>query len=148
MTVNEIVPGLYVGSKPPPGRYAGIDTIVLAAIEYQPPAVLFPETQVVHVPLNDDPTQPMREDEIALATKAAARVACLLRAGRRVLVTCAMGLNRSALIAALAMHEVHRMSADEIIGRLRRARGSWALSNPNFERLIRDVIHAASWPPP
>lgn len=147
MTVNEIVPGLYVGSKPPPGRYAGIDTIVLAAVEYQPPAALFPDTRVVHVPLNDDPTRPLHVDEIALATKAAARVACLLRAGRRALVTCAMGLNRSALIAALAMHEVHGMGANEIIGRLRRARGSWALSNPNFERLIRDVIHAAGCPP-
>jgi hypothetical protein len=61
MTVNEIVPGLYVGSKPPSGRYAGIDTIVLAAVEYQPPAALFPDTRVVHVPLNDDPKRPPDE---------------------------------------------------------------------------------------
>jgi len=32
------------------------------------------------------------------------------------------------------------MGADEIITRLRRARGRWALSNPNFEKLLRVVI--------
>lgn len=138
--VSEIVPGLFVGSKPPPGRHEGVDTIVLAAIEYQPPAEMFPGAEVIHVPLDDAPSRPMREDEIADATKAAERVARRLRAGRRVLVTCAMGLNRSALVAALAMHEVYGMSADEIITRLRRARGAWALSNPNFEKLLRVVI--------
>jgi hypothetical protein len=30
--------------------------------------------------------------------------------------------------------------ADEIVARLRRARGRWALSNPNFEKLLRVVI--------
>lgn len=140
MTTSEIIPGLYVGSKPSPGQHAGIDALVLAAREYQPPAFLFPGMPVIYAPLDDDSTRPMRADEIVLATKAALRVAHLLREGHHVLVTCAMGLNRSALIAALAMHEVHGMGADEIISRLRRARGSWALSNPNFEKLLRAVI--------
>jgi protein-tyrosine phosphatase len=137
---SEILPGLFVGSKPAPGRHIGVDVIVLAAEEYQPPANLFPGTEVIYAPLDDAPSRMMREDEIATATKAASRVARRLRAGRRVLVTCAMGLNRSALIAAIAMHEIYGMPADEIITRLRRARGSWALSNPNFERLLRVVI--------
>lgn len=138
--VSEVVPGLFVGSKPPPGRHEGVDVIVLAAMEYQPPAEMFPGAEVIHVPLDDAPGRTMREDEIAAATSTAARVARRLRADRRVLVTCAMGLNRSALIAALAMHEIHGMSADEIVARLRQARGSWALSNPNFEKLLRVVI--------
>ena len=137
--VSEVVRGLYVGSKPPPGRH-GMDVIVLAAAEYQPPAHLFPGTEVIHAPLDDDPRRAMRDDEIATATKAAVRVAKLLRSGRRVLSTCQMGLNRSSLIAALAMHEVYGMTADEIVGKLRRARGQWALSNPNFEKLLRVVI--------
>jgi protein-tyrosine phosphatase len=136
---SEIVPGLFVGSKPSPGR-ACVDVIVLAAQEYQPPADLFPGAEVIHAPLDDDPKRPLREDEIAIATKAGSRVARRLRAGRRVLVSCAMGLNRSALVAALAMHEVYGMHAHEIVARLRRARGSWALSNPNFEQLLRAVI--------
>ena len=140
MSQNEVAPGLFVGSKPAPGRHGCVDAIVLAAMEYQPPADLFPGAEVLHAPLDDDPSRQMREDEIALAAKAAGRVARRLRAGRRVLVTCAMGLNRSALIAALAMHDVFGMGADEIVIRLRRARGVWALSNPNFERLLRAVI--------
>lgn len=137
---NAVAPGLYVGSKPAPGRYDGVDTIVLAAVEYQPPAQMFPGTEVIHAPIDDAPGRAMTEEEIATATKAADRVARRLRAGRRVLSTCQMGLNRSSLVAAIAMHDVYGMTAEEIIDRLRRARGSWALSNPNFEKLLRVVI--------
>ncbi len=72
--------------------------------------------------------------------KTAGRVVRRLRKGRRVLSTCAMGLNRSALVAALAIQEIYGLSADEIIKRLRRARGPWAMSNPSFEQLLRIVI--------
>lgn len=138
--ISEVIPGLYIGSKPPPGKHDGVDVIVLAAMEYQPPAHLFPGTEVIHAPLDDAPGRHMREDEIVTATKAAKRVAQLLRAGRRVLSTCQMGLNRSSLVAALAMQDVYGMGADEIVARVRRARGRWALSNPNFEKLLRVVI--------
>lgn len=140
MTRSEILPNLFVDSKPAPGRHEGIDTIVLAAMEYQHSGDLFPDAKVIHVPLDDAPTRPMREDEIADATKAASHVARRLRERRQVLITCQMGLNRSALIAALAMHEIYGMRADDIVMRLRRARGAWALSNPNFERLLRAVV--------
>ena len=145
---DEVATRLFVGSKPPPGAHPQYDAIVLAAIEYQPPANLFPGTEVIHAPFDDAPGRLMSHDEIVTATKAAARVARRLRAGRRVLVTCAMGLNRSGLIAALAMHDVYGMSADEIIKRLRRARGAWALSNPNFEKLLRVVISVKQTPAP
>lgn len=140
MSTSEVVPGLFVGSKPSPGRHDGIDVIVLSAREYQPPAESFPGSEVLHVPLDDDPNRNMREDEIAAALKAGSRVARRLRSGRRVLVTCAMGWNRSALIAAIAMHAFYGMGADEIIKRLRSARGAWSLSNPNFEKLVRIVV--------
>jgi len=138
MSQSEVAPGLFVGSKPSAGRHACVDVIVLAAMEYQPSGETFPGAEVLHAPLDDAPL--MREDEIAIAVRVAQRVARRLRAGRRVLVTCAMGLNRSSLIAAIAMSEIYGMSADEIITRIRHARGAWALSNPNFERLLRAVI--------
>ena len=137
---SEVAPRLLVGSKPPPGRHDGVDVIVLAAVEYQLPSHLFPDTEVIHAPLDDDPRRPMREDEILIATRAARQVARHVRAGRRVLCSCQMGLNRSSLVAAIAMHEIWDMAADAIIARLRRARGDWALSNPNFEKLLRTVI--------
>ncbi len=139
MSQSQVVPGLFIGSKPAPGRHACVDVIVLAAEEYQPSVDFFQGVEVLHAPLDDAPDRPMREDEIAVATRAGGRVARRLRAGRRVLVTCAMGLNRSSLVAAIAMQEVYKMCPDEIIGLIRRARGPWALSNPNFERLLRVV---------
>jgi protein-tyrosine phosphatase len=140
MSQSEVAPRLFVGSKPSLGPHPDVDVIVLMAVEYQPPAELFPGAEVLHAPLDDDPRRPMSADEIATATTTGARVAKRLRAGRRVLCSCAMGLNRSSLVAAIAMHAVYGMNADEIITRLRRARGEWALSNPNFERLVRAVI--------
>lgn len=143
MSRSEVVSRLFVGSKPAPGRH-DVDTIILAAIEYQPHANRFQGSEVIHAPLEDAPTRSMCEQEILIALETASRVARRLRAGRRVLVTCALGLNRSALIAAIAMSEVYGMSGDEIIARLRRARGPWALSNPNFERLLRTVSEVRS----
>jgi protein-tyrosine phosphatase len=136
MTQSKIVPGLFIGSKPAPGRHDDIDVIVLAAFEYQPTADLFPGVEVIYAPLDDDPSRPMSAEEIGIAARAASRIARRLRIGRRVLCSCAMGLNRSSLIASIAMHDVYGMRADEIIKRIRRARGPWALSNPNFERLL------------
>ena len=138
MSRSEVAPGLFVGSKPSPGRH-DVDAIVLAAVEYQPPADLFPGTEVIHAPIDDAPHRPMHQAEIETALEAADRVAHLLRSGRRVLASCQMGLNRSALVAAIAMHDVFGMSVDQIIRRLRRARGAWSLSNPNFEKLLRVV---------
>ena len=140
MSRSEVLPGLFIGSKPAPGRHADVDLIVLAAEEYQPPAELFPGVEVIHAPLDDDPDRPMREDEIGTAIRTARRVARRLHVGRRVLASCAMGLNRSSLVAALAMHEVYGMSADEIIKLIRRARGPWALLNPSFEQLLRSFV--------
>jgi len=137
---SEVVPDLFIGSRPVPGRPTHVDTIVLAAMEYQPSADLFPGVEVIHVPIDDDPSRPMPAGEIDAAVRAGRRAARRLRAGRRVLVSCVMGLNRSSLIAALAMSEVYGMPADEIIARIRQARGAWALSNPHFERLLRVVI--------
>lgn len=142
MSRSEVAPGLYVGSKPLHGRH-DVDVIVLAAEEYQPHATRFPDVEVIHVPLDDAPTRPMREGEIKDALRAADRVAQHLRAGRRVLVSCALGLNRSALIAAIAMHDVYGMAPDEIIRRLRQARGPWALSNCRTQTSRSSY---ASWP--
>jgi len=98
---SRIVDGLWVGAAPPPGDYsADWDVIVFTAEEYQPDRGLFPRVRVRHFPYDD--TSPPSDRDLMTAWSAAEEVARYLRQGRRVLVTCRMGRNRSALVAALA----------------------------------------------
>jgi protein-tyrosine phosphatase len=130
-----VAPGLFVGSRPTPGRYRWLHVLVLCAKEYQPSSSSFPGLTVLHVPLDDNPLV-MHREEVALAISAARTVARYLGAGRTVLASCHQGWNRSGLIAALAMREAFDMDADEAVARVRSARGPAALSNPLFEQLI------------
>lgn len=136
---SRVAPGLYVGSRPQPGLYRWLGVIVLCAKEFQPPSYMYPGVMVVHVPLDDDPTRAMRPDEIALAVSTARTLARCLQAHQRVLATCRMGLNRSALIASLTMQMAYDMSPDETIKRIRSVRGPFALRNPGFRWLIRQL---------
>lgn len=135
--VSLVAPNLFIGSRPPPGRYRWLGVIALCAQEYQPPSFAFPGVAVLHVPLDDDPRRPMYDAEVALALSNARTVARYLHSGQRVLVTCAMGLNRSALVAGLAMQRAFGMPSDEVIDQIREARSPSALGNKNFTRLIR-----------
>jgi protein-tyrosine phosphatase len=73
-------------------------------------------------------------------------VATALASGRRVLVTCAAGLNRSALVASLGLGMVTRMSAGEIITLMRTKRSPLALHNKHFVDLIQRFAGARSRP--
>lgn len=64
-----------------------------------------------------------------------ASVAALVRAGGRVAVNCAAGLNRSGLIVGRALIALGHAPADAI-RLVREARGPWALSNVEFARYL------------
>ncbi len=93
---------LYLGSRPQPDtNLSHYDVVVFCAYEHQPPTPL--GKIGIHVPLHEDSFP----DEDAKAAHDAARlVAEHVTAGRHVLVTCLYGRNRSALVAALALHEL------------------------------------------
>lgn len=55
--------------------------------------------------------------------------------GKRVLIRCQAGLNRSGLITALVLMQ-SGMSADEAIDTLRKKRSTWALCNGEFEHWL------------
>jgi len=148
---NEIVPGLYQGGKIPSSvkisrseRYTlsdglvvpGFDVVVLCAKELQPHAsageISAPHT--IHAPLEDGPAMTDEEKRGALWT--AQRVVSELRQGKRVLVTCAMGLNRSGLIVALVLCMGWGLPAQEAIQRIRARRNPNALFNPYFQMFI------------
>jgi len=138
---NTILPGrLSMGSAPPAGARLPFDTLVLTAVEYQPSSANFPDVRVLRALLNDDGS-PMTVAEMSRAIRLGREVARRVRGGERVLVTCAMGRNRSGVVTAIAMLEMG-MSAPVAVRLIRRARGQHALRN----RYFLDLIHLHSRP--
>jgi protein-tyrosine phosphatase len=131
-----ISPRLWIGSKPPfASDLPGIDVLALCAVELQPDTLAF-HGQVIRCPLPDSALDPV---QARLAVQASAEVAAAVARGRRVLVTCHMGRNRSALVIALALHRLTTMSADRVIEHIRKQRPS-ALSNQHFVAIIKRVV--------
>jgi len=116
------------GSAPPISVEIPFDTIVLAAIEYQPE---IPGYEVIHVPLDDGP--PPTREEKALIRDTAYEVARQIRSGQRVLVTCWQGRNRSGVIAGLALVELG-VPGPRAARRIQRIRNG--LTNPHFLKMV------------
>jgi len=124
---------MWIGSAPPIGWTVGqyFDCLVLSAMEYPPGPSCFPNVDMLAVSMNDDGS-PMQKSEMAEAVRAAGRVLSWLRSGKRVLVTCHAGLNRSGLICALVLCKGGKMSPTVAVETVRTARGPNALRNPYF----------------
>ena len=56
--------------------------------------------------------------------------------GRQVLIRCQAGLNRSGLVAGMALMRLG-YTADEAVAHIRARRGRWALFNPFFVNYLR-----------
>jgi hypothetical protein len=125
MDASKVARNLYVGSAPQPGT-KGFDVIVLCADEYQPSAGHY-----------------LSSRELAVPVQAARRVARHLQAGRTVLVTCRMGRNRSAFVAALALHLASGRSGRRCVEQVRKHRvdpmGVRALANRGFRRALEKL---------
>lgn len=124
---------LWIGSAPPIGHTVAqhFDCLVLSAVEYPPGPTCFPRVETLAVSLNDDGS-PMRKQEAVEAVRAAGKVLAWLRGGKRVLVTCHAGLNRSGLICALVLCRGNGMSPEKAVSTIREARGPNALRNQYF----------------
>lgn len=142
---DRIAPKLWVGSWPDPHVFEyGFDVVVLCAIELQ--ALPFSGNgHVVRMGI-DDNGYPSKQDQ--LTAIAAARVVNSFRAdGKRVLVTCAQGKNRSALVAAIALMQSNGLSASTAIAQVRANRklpertmnGAMALANPGFVTFLHEL---------
>jgi protein-tyrosine phosphatase len=133
MDYDRIAPGLYLGGHL--NSCGPFDVVVLAAQEFQEKPR--GRCRIIHAPFNDT-HRPSRE-EVLTALKAAKKVRSELRHGRQVLVTCAAGINRSALIVALVLM-MEGASARQAIRRIRaRRRGTiiQPLSNPAFIQVLK-----------
>lgn len=137
LDASNIATRLWVGAAPPVDRdLPDFDMLVLCAQEIQPPVLAF-SRQLVRVPL---PDAALSEDQIRRALQGGRTVAEALTQGKRVLVTCYAGLNRSALVASLGLGLVTQLGPLEIIARVRRRRSPDALSNRYFVGLITKFV--------
>ena len=132
---HRIAPKLWVGSAPGAAHCAPFDVIVLCAVEYQPSL----PCRTIHAPF-DDTAHPSSED-LRTALDAAKAVNVQRARGRRVLVSCIQGRNRSALVAAIALMLAEGLSAQQAISAVRAQRklpsGELVLANPAFVAFLK-----------
>lgn len=128
---------IWVGSVPPRGRAlsrAGFSHLVLCADDYQFPADLFPNVHVIHCPYEDIDGVTPSKATLALIFAAARAASEAARGGGKVLITCAAGINRSALCAALAMRMMG-VRPHLAVTAIRARRYAYCLSNETFLRI-------------
>jgi hypothetical protein len=144
LDASNIARRLWVGGKPPFDRHLPeFDVLVLCARELQPSVVSFRGT-VYRCPL---PDAEISGREIRIALVAGRHVADALTRGRRVLVTCAQGINRSALVASLGLGLVTYLSAEQLITNVRSKRHHQCLGNAHFRQILHRYIGPGRRPP-
>ncbi len=137
MDAHRIAKKLWIGSKPGPDVcQRGFDAVVLCAFEYQD--LPLPGCRILYAPLLDE--KPSGQD-IRTAVSAAKKVHKLRAAGKRVLVTCAMGINRSSLVAAIALM-LSGTSATRAIAQIRARRRPQYDITPLSNRHFVAALHA------
>lgn len=138
--VSEILPGLHLGCEP--SDYRGYDVVINCQWDVRDDLRRFRGTMFIHLPMRDEDDFPLAR--IKTEIHAAAWAAVLTHgAGKRVLVHCAAGLNRSAVVMGeiLALKGYERKTAVAI---MRARRDSFVLCNRQFERwVLREPLPTA-----
>jgi protein-tyrosine phosphatase len=135
--VNQIITNLFQGGFPPPGdglKASGIDVLVLCAKENQD-ARFYPGIEVICAPGDDAEGDDKLKQYIGSWKQAAEMTADRVAAGKKVLVTCMAGLNRSGLVTAMALRKLTGAKGADII-KLIQTKREGALFNQTFVRYI------------
>lgn len=140
LDADRVASKLWVGSYPEneqgPAVCQHFNAVVLCAEELQELPFSCSRLHIVKVPIDDAKPSPR---EIQTAVSAAKTVHALRKKGKRVLVTCAQGVNRSSLVAAMALM-LDGDSAKVAIHRIRELRkppiGLTPLFNSHFTDLL------------
>ena len=143
---NRIAPKLWMGSRPPFGTRlhdAGFNIVVLCAKEWQPPRNEYPGITVLRCPIDDDP-EFLPPEDVERAATMAAHLAKENARGKRILVTCNLGMNRSGLVCALVLAGRYGVGGHAAMEQVRRQRklplpGMIPLANPQFVALLEKV---------
>jgi hypothetical protein len=131
---SEIVPNLYMGSRPPPGPWImrnGFRALVLAACDFQPPSTSYPGVDIARIPLQDEENS-LSPQQALVVTRLSRILSKRIRARDKVLVTCNQGRNRSGLVTALILTSLTGMSGLEAVLQVKAKRQSpWGLAFTN-----------------
>lgn len=136
LDADEVSERVWVGSAPARGGLvaeSGFTHVVLCAVQHQPPTSDYPGATVLHCPYEDDDSI-MSVQTMTMVVLAARAVAEAHRNGGNVLVTCQAGVNRSALVAALAL-QMLGVEPWASVERIRAQRMNGCLSNECFLRV-------------
>lgn len=125
------------------GLFEEFDAVVLCAEEWQP-EIIPPENdrskEVFRLPLIDvDSPVAVSSSLMGNVAKTVAKLHTLHREGRRILITCMAGRNRSGIVTALLLRKILGVTSDQAIEMVRAARGPHALSNPTFVRYLKSI---------
>jgi len=136
---SEILPGLFLGQRP--RRYDGFDVVVNCERSIGEGLLEDWSGAFLHVPMRDSEDFKIDEPVVYAAALLAAMAS---EAGRRVLIHCAAGRNRSGLVCGLAVRSVLGCTGDQAISLMREKRdlttgrnGSPVLSNELFQAFVR-----------
>jgi len=136
-----LTPQLWIGARPPEGAAvarAGFDTLVLCEEAFQPAAAAFPGVEVLRCPFLDrDRPLEAQAGVVDQVLRTAEAVSMRVNAGRRTLVVCHQGRNRSGLVCALALVELG-VDPERASRRVRDARLG-GLSNMHFRGFVSRV---------
>lgn len=138
-TLSEILPDLWMGGFPRDGG-----TIAPALAELRIDHVLsatFDRPRVPGATLTSVPFLDIAlPKDLSVQHAGAREAATLIRAGKRVYVSCGHGHDRSGLLVGMILRELFpQMNGAEIVAFIRARRGSAALHNRRFERYVRSL---------
>lgn len=135
---------LSIGGYPTPlaGRNA-FDAVVLCSPRHQPPDEDFPDCTLIRCPFEDE-EDGLTPEVLARIDAVAEEVAAMLGQGKKVAVTCAMGRNRSALVAARVLMK-RGWTAKRAFDQIRTLRPT-ALRNEAFVRHLLGGPEHPGWP--
>jgi hypothetical protein len=134
--VTEIIPEvLYQGNFEELGRALEYDLVVSAAVEWPPPSWV----RFIYLPLEDvDIDWRKHKNWSSKVIRTALMIVDEIQAGRKVLVVCQAGLNRSGLVVALVLVFLG-LSPKKAIQMLRQKRSSYVLYNKSFVDMVKGV---------
>ncbi|MBO1413117.1 dual specificity protein phosphatase family protein [Streptomyces sp. FH025] len=144
---NEIVPGLWMGGhyRTPPG---GELEPVVVRHEFDLVVSLFtlpghgPAPGVEHL-VREVPDGPLSPGQLLAVQEAAELTVAAVRRGRRTLVRCHSGYNRSGLVVAQALTDLGH-GTDEAVRTVRERRSPWALNNPVFVEYLNTGLEVSA----